>query len=83
MGAESLRLDGIRLSHYPSNPSLSMRILQVSPCFPPSGGVEYHVKELADGLSKERPPGDCGFIVRSWNNDFISFSIDAFMFPFM
>jgi len=30
-----------------------MKILQISPYFPPHlGGVEYHVKELVDGLTK-------------------------------
>lgn len=30
-----------------------MKIIQISPYFPPHvGGVEYHVKELADGLSR-------------------------------
>ena len=29
-----------------------MKIIQVSPYFPPHlGGVEYHVKDLADGLA--------------------------------
>lgn len=62
---------------------LSMRILQVSPYFPPHlGGVEYHVKELADGLSRRGHQVTVASSCGSWNNDFILIlSIDLFYVP--
>jgi len=60
-----------------------MNILQISPYFPPHlGGVEYHVKELADGLSRRghlvRVASSCG----SWRSGFIRIpSIDLLYTP--
>lgn len=61
----------------------SMKIIQISPYFPPHvGGVEYHVKELADGLVRRghqvMVASSCG----SWNGEMIRIpSIDLFYSP--
>ncbi|OPY54315.1 MAG: UDP-D-galactose:(glucosyl)lipopolysaccharide-1,6-D-galactosyltransferase [Methanosaeta sp. PtaU1.Bin112] len=60
-----------------------MKIIQISPYFPPHvGGVEYHVKELADGLSRR---GHCVSVASScgrWTGELVSIpSIDLFYSP--
>lgn len=61
-----------------------MKIIQVSPYFPPHlGGVEYHVKELADGLAKRGHQVTVASSCGRWNNGFVRIpSIDLFMFLF-
>ncbi|MDD1762804.1 MAG: glycosyltransferase family 4 protein [Methanothrix sp.] len=60
-----------------------MKIIQISPYFPPHvGGVEYHVKELADGLAKRghqvMVASSCG----RWTGELILIpSIDLFYTP--
>lgn len=62
-----------------------MKIVQISPYFPPHvGGVEYHVKELAEGLCRRghqvSVASSCGR--RSRDFDFISIpSVDLFYSP--
>jgi glycosyltransferase involved in cell wall biosynthesis len=63
--------------------SLIMKVLQVSPYFPPHmGGVEYHVKGLADGLAGRgysvRVASSCG----TWEKNFTRIpSIDLLYAP--
>jgi glycosyltransferase involved in cell wall biosynthesis len=60
-----------------------MKIIQISPYFPPHvGGVEYHVKELAEGLSKRgyrvTVASSCG----RWTGEHVIIpSIDLFYSP--
>lgn len=62
-----------------------MKIVQISPYFPPHvGGVEYHVKELAEGLCRRghqvSVASSCGSSSRDY--DFISIpSVDLFYSP--
>lgn len=60
-----------------------MKIIQVSPYFPPHlGGVEYHVKELADGLAKRGHQVTVASSCGRWNNGFVRIpSIDLFYVP--
>ncbi len=60
-----------------------MKILQVSPYFPPHlGGVEYHVKELADGLSRRGHQVTVASSCGKWNAGFVRIpSIDLFYVP--
>lgn len=60
-----------------------MKILQVSPYFPPHlGGVEYHVKELADGLSSRGHQVTVASSCGKWNPGFVRIpSIDLFYVP--
>ncbi len=60
-----------------------MKILQISPYFPPHlGGVEYHVKELADGLTKRGHQVSVASSCGRWKPGFIRIpSIDLFYAP--
>ena len=60
-----------------------MRILQVSPYFPPHlGGVEYHVKELADGLASRGHQVTVASSCGRWNSGFVRIpSVDLFYVP--
>jgi len=60
-----------------------MKILQVSPYFPPHlGGVEYHVKELADGLVNRGHQVSVASSCGDWKKDFIRIpSVDLLYTP--
>ncbi len=60
-----------------------MKILQISPYFPPHlGGVEYHVKELADGLTKRGHEVSIASSCGKCKNEFIRIpSIDLLYAP--
>lgn len=60
-----------------------MKIIQISPYFPPHvGGVEYHVKELAEGLSRRGHQVSVASSCGRWNGEMISIpSIDLFYSP--
>lgn len=60
-----------------------MKILQVSPYFPPHlGGVEYHVKELADGLVNRGHQVSVASSCGNWKKDFIRIpSVDLLYTP--
>ncbi len=60
-----------------------MKILQVSPYFPPHlGGVEYHVKELADGLTRRGHQVSVASSCGRCKTEFIRIpSIDLFYAP--
>lgn len=60
-----------------------MKILQVSPYFPPHlGGVEYHVKELSKGLAGRGHAVHVASSCGSWEKDFTRIpSIDLFYAP--
>jgi glycosyltransferase involved in cell wall biosynthesis len=60
-----------------------MKVIQISPYFPPHlGGVEYHVKELADGLSKRGYQVSVASSCGRWNAEFIGIrSIDLLYTP--
>lgn len=60
-----------------------MKILQVSPYFPPHlGGVEYHVKELADGLMKRGHQVSVASSCGRWKPGLIRIpSLDLFYMP--
>lgn len=61
----------------------SMKIIQISPYFPPHvGGVEYHVKELADGLVRRGHQVIVASSCGSWNGEMIRIPcIDLFYSP--
>lgn len=60
-----------------------MKIIQISPYFPPHvGGVEYHVKELADGLSTRGHQVSVASSCGKWAGELICIpSIDLFYSP--
>ena len=60
-----------------------MKIIQISPYFPPHvGGVEYHVKELADGLARRGHQVSVASSCGRWNGELIRIpSIDLFYSP--
>ncbi len=60
-----------------------MKIIQISPYFPPHvGGVEYHVKELADGLSWRGHQVSVASSCGKWSGELICIpSIDLFYSP--
>src|SRR5512136_2674422 len=60
-----------------------MKIIQISPYFPPHvGGVEYHVKELADGLARRGHQVTVASSCGRWSGELISMpSIDLFYSP--
>jgi len=60
-----------------------MKIIQISPYFPPHvGGVEYHVKELADGLTNRGHQVSVASSCGRWNGELIRIpSIDLFYSP--
>ena len=60
-----------------------MKIIQISPYFPPHvGGVEYHVKELADGLAKRGHHVTVASSCGRWTGELIRIpSIDLFYTP--
>ncbi|MFZ3147796.1 MAG: glycosyltransferase family 4 protein [Methanothrix sp.] len=60
-----------------------MKIIQVSPYFPPHvGGVEYHVKELADGLVKRGHQVSVASSCGRWTGELVRVpSIDLFYSP--
>ncbi|MDD4650837.1 MAG: glycosyltransferase family 4 protein [Methanothrix sp.] len=60
-----------------------MKIIQISPYFPPHvGGVEFHVKELAEGLVRRGHEVSVASSCGRWNGEMISIpSIDLFYSP--
>jgi glycosyltransferase involved in cell wall biosynthesis len=60
-----------------------MKIIQISPYFPPHvGGVEYHVKELADGLARRGHQVSVASSCGRWTGEMVSIpSIDLFYSP--
>ena len=60
-----------------------MKIIQISPYFPPHvGGVEYHVKELADGLANRGHRVSIASSCGRWTGEIIRIpSIDLFYSP--
>ena len=60
-----------------------MKIIQISPYFPPHvGGVEYHVKELADGLTRRGHQVSVASSCGRWTGEMVSIpSIDLFYSP--
>jgi glycosyltransferase involved in cell wall biosynthesis len=60
-----------------------MKITQISPYFPPHvGGVEYHVKELADGLSRRGHQISVASSCGRWTGELVRIpSIDMFYSP--
>lgn len=60
-----------------------MKIIQISPYFPPHvGGVEYHVKELADGLANRGHRVSVASSCGRWTGEIIRIpSIDLFYSP--
>ena len=61
----------------------SMKIIQISPYFPPHvGGVEYHVKELADGLANRGHQVSVASSCGRWAGELVRIpSIDLFYSP--
>lgn len=60
-----------------------MKIIQISPYFPPHvGGVEYHVKELADGLAKRGHQVTVASSCGRWTGEMVRIpSLDLFYSP--
>jgi glycosyltransferase involved in cell wall biosynthesis len=60
-----------------------MKIIQISPYFPPHvGGVEYHVKELADGLARRGHQVSVASSCGRWTGEMVSIpSINLFYSP--
>ncbi len=60
-----------------------MKIIQISPYFPPhTGGVEYHVKELADGLARRGHQVSVASSCGRWTGELVRIpSIDLFYSP--
>jgi glycosyltransferase involved in cell wall biosynthesis len=60
-----------------------MKIIQISPYFPPHvGGVEYHVKELADGLAMRGHQVSVASSCGRWTGELIRIpSLDLFYSP--
>lgn len=60
-----------------------MKIIQISPYFPPhTGGVEYHVKELADGLARRGHQVSVASSCGKWTGELVRIpSIDLFYSP--
>jgi glycosyltransferase involved in cell wall biosynthesis len=60
-----------------------MKIIQISPYFPPHvGGVEYHVKELAEGLARRGHQVSVASSCGRWNGEMVNIpSIDLFYSP--
>ena len=60
-----------------------MKIIQISPYFPPHvGGVEYHVKELADGLVRRGHQVSVASSCGRWTGELVRIpSIDLFFSP--
>ncbi len=60
-----------------------MKIIQISPYFPPHvGGVEYHVKELADGLVRRGHQVSVASSCGRWSGELVRIpSIDLFYSP--
>jgi len=60
-----------------------MKIIQISPYFPPHvGGVEYHVKELADGLARRGHQVSVASSCGRWTGELVRIpSIDLFYSP--
>lgn len=60
-----------------------MKIIQISPYFPPHvGGVEYHVKELADGLARRGHQVSVASSCGKWTSELIRIpSINLFYSP--
>ncbi|MDD1748360.1 MAG: glycosyltransferase family 4 protein [Methanothrix sp.] len=60
-----------------------MKVIQISPYFPPHvGGVEYHVKELADGLARRGHQVSVASSCGRWAGELVCIpSIDLFYSP--
>jgi glycosyltransferase involved in cell wall biosynthesis len=60
-----------------------MKIIQISPYFPPHvGGVEYHIKELADGLAKRGHQVTVASSCGRWTGEMVRIpSLDLFYSP--